>query len=136
MIKEFINKLLSYIIDDESNDKQISRSNDKQISKLQNELDNTNRSNKEIPKLIYFHAEWCGPCKMQGKVIKNIEKENKKLSIIRINVDDDPKNLINKYGIKATPSIVLSYNGITKKLEGDRSKNEIYDELENLMNNT
>ena len=110
MIKEFINKLLSYIIDDE------------QISKLQNESDNTNRSNQEIPKLIYFHAEWCGPCKMQGQVINDIEKENKKLSIIRIDVDDDSENLINQHGIKVTPSIVLSYNGITKKLEGNKMK--------------
>ena len=66
--------------------------------------------------LVDFYADWCGPCKMQGEILKEIENEIN-YKIIKINVDDN-HNLTKKYGILTIPTILLFENGelINKKV--------------------
>ena len=59
--------------------------------------------------LVDFYADWCGPCKMQGEILKEIENEIS-YKIIKINVDDN-HNLTKKYGILTIPTILLFENG-------------------------
>ena len=53
----------------------------------------------DLPVLIDFYADWCGPCKMMGPVVeKAAETYEGKLKVGKVNVDDNPE-LAQKYRI-------------------------------------
>lgn len=62
--------------------------------------------NKELV-IVDFYAEWCGPCKMQARVLDELNEYN----IVRINVDDEPE-LAKKYGVMSIPTLIKFKNGI------------------------
>lgn len=61
-------------------------------------------ANKRI--LVDFYADWCGPCKMQGEVLKNFQT----LDVLKVDVDKYP-NIAKAYGIMSIPTIMLFENG-------------------------
>ena len=67
--------------------------------------------NSEKPVLVDFHAEWCGPCKLQTPVLKEVSREmGAKVRIIKIDVD---KNQITaqRYQVRSVPTLILFKNG-------------------------
>lgn len=60
--------------------------------------------------LIDFFADWCGPCKMLSPIIEQFAKENEKVKVVKINVDELP-NLAVKYGVRSIPTLVVIKNG-------------------------
>jgi len=60
--------------------------------------------------LIDFYADWCGPCKMLGSILENLEEIN----IIKINVDEHPE-LAQKYGVMSIPTLLVVKNGVELK---------------------
>lgn len=69
----------------------------------------------DIPVLVDFWAEWCGPCKMLSPVIDEIAAlAGTKAKVVKLNVDEAPQTAA-KYGITAIPTTILFENGNVKQ---------------------
>lgn len=65
----------------------------------------------EIPVLVDFYADWCGPCKMMSPVLEQISNELEgRIKVGKVNVDDEPE-LAGQYKVMSIPNFVLIQNG-------------------------
>lgn len=80
----------------------------------------------DIPVLVDFYAEWCGPCKMMAPIIEELSEEYAgKWKVGKVNVDDCP-TLSATYGIQSIPSVFFFKNGeIVDKTLGFKSKDDL-----------
>ena len=67
--------------------------------------------NSDLPVLVDYWAEWCGPCKMIAPILDEIASEySGKIRIAKLNIDDNP-NTPPKYGIRGIPTLMLFKDG-------------------------
>jgi len=90
--------------------------------------------NSEIPSLVDFYADWCGPCKFISPIMDSLKTEyDGKLNVIKIDVDTNP-DLAIKYNIRAVPTLLLFKSGeIQETLKGAVHKLQITSAVNKLM---
>jgi len=65
----------------------------------------------ELPVLVDYWAEWCGPCKMIAPILDEIAEEyGDKVKVAKLNIDDN-QNTPPKYGVRGIPTLMLFKNG-------------------------
>ncbi len=63
-----------------------------------------------IPVLVDFYADWCGPCKMLSPTVDEVAQENDDIKVVKVNVDESQNTAI-KYQVMSIPTLVVIKNG-------------------------
>jgi thioredoxin 1 len=67
--------------------------------------------NDSRPVIVDFHALWCGPCKVQSPILKELAAElGDKVRVIKIDVDQN-NMLASQYQIQSVPTLIVFKNG-------------------------
>jgi thioredoxin 1 len=88
----------------------------------------------DIPAMVDFWAEWCGPCKMVSPVVEELAKEYKgKIKIASMDVDGNRQTPA-KFGIRNIPTLIFFKNGeVSQTIIGAQPKSAIDQELKKLL---
>ena len=79
----------------------------------------------DVPVLLDFYADWCGPCRLLGPVGEQIAQENAHIKVGKINVDEDPQ-LAMRFQVSSIPLLVVMNGGeVVNQSLGVRPKAQI-----------
>jgi thioredoxin 1 len=81
-----------------------------------------------MKKLLYFSAEWCGPCKVLGPIMDEISQKG--INVQKINIDTNP-DAADAFGIRNVPTVVLTIDGVDSGRKIGVNKKQIYINLYN-----
>ena len=88
----------------------------------------------DIPVLIDFWAEWCGPCKQIAPSLDEISEElDGKMSLAKVNIDENPETP-SKYGVRGIPTLMLFKDGeVTSTKVGALPKSKLKECVESVI---
>lgn len=100
------------------------------VVKLTSENFNEEVIQSEVPALVDFYADWCGPCKMMAPIMEEIAEElGEKATVGKLNIDQN-QDLAIEYGVMSIPTILIVKDGkVVKTFVGVTDKNEILAEF-------
>jgi thioredoxin 1 len=80
----------------------------------------------DVPVVVDFWAEWCGPCKMIGPSLEEISNElGATAKIVKVNIDENPMTP-SKYGVRGIPTLMVFKGGkLASTKVGAAPKNQL-----------
>ena len=88
----------------------------------------------DLPAIVDFWAEWCGPCKMVGPVVEELAREYQgRVKVAKMDVDEN-RQTPGKFGIRNIPTLMLFKDGeVVQTIIGAHPKSYIDGELQKLL---
>lgn len=85
----------------------------------------------DLPCLVDFWAEWCGPCRRVGPVVEEIAEEFKgKFKVAKLNIDEGQK-VASSFGVMSIPTLMFFKNGqVLEQVVGAVGKAELKAKIE------
>jgi len=80
----------------------------------------------DVPVVVDFWAPWCGPCRMQGPILDQLDKEmDGKMKVVKVNVDEEGE-LAMTFGVQSIPTLLFYKDGkVVDKAIGVRDANAV-----------
>ncbi len=84
----------------------------------------------DVPVLVDFWAEWCGPCKMISPVLEEIAEEQAgKIRISKLNIDDN-LDVTRRFDVMSIPTLILFKDGEPQlRVIGAKPKGALLEEI-------
>jgi thioredoxin 1 len=88
----------------------------------------------DVPVVVDFWAEWCGPCKVIAPHLEELANDKgEQIRIAKVNIDDNPLTPT-KYGVRGIPTLMLFKNGeIAATKVGAMPKTKLYEWVEEAL---
>lgn len=85
----------------------------------------------DLPVLVDFSAEWCGPCKMVDPIVHELSEDwAGKVKVVKVDADESP-GIVMQYGVMGIPTLMFFVNGeVVERVTGFQPKKNLVKKFE------